>query len=54
MDRFIVLGECFEPQHARLTESAVNRLPDGMWLAISRQDNRDRNYMFSSSRDGRR
>ncbi len=53
MTRFTVLGDLFLPHEAKLTESAVNRLPDGSWLAISRQENRDLNYMFSSSRDGR-
>lgn len=53
MDCFTVLGDFFLPLDAKLTESAVNRLPDGSWLAISRQENRDRNYMFSSSPDGR-
>lgn len=53
MDRFTVLGDFFLPHEAKLTESAVNRLPDGTWMAISRQENRDRNYMFSTSSDGR-
>jgi len=53
MTRFTVLGDFFLPHEARLTESAVTRLPDGSWLAISRQGNRDRNYMFASSPDGR-
>ncbi len=50
--RFTVLGDLFLPHEAKLTESAVNRLPDGTWLAISRQENRDQNYMFATSRDG--
>jgi hypothetical protein len=50
--RFTVLGHLIEPAEAKLTESAVNRLPDGSWLAISRQENRDRNYLFSRSPDG--
>jgi hypothetical protein len=53
MGRFSVLGDFFLPHEAKLTESAVNRLPDGTWLAIARQENRDQNYMFSTSRDGR-
>ena len=52
MDRFTVLGDFFLPHEAKLSESAVNRLPDGTWLAISRQENRDNNYMFTQSRDG--
>lgn len=50
--RFTVLGHFFQPPESRLTESAVNRLPDGSWLAISRQENRDSNYLFARSRDG--
>jgi hypothetical protein len=53
LDRFTVLGHYFEPLDAQLSESAVNRLPDGSWLAISRQDGRDTNYMFAASADGR-
>jgi len=52
MDRFTVLGDFFLPNDAKLTESAVNRLPNGTWHAISRQENRDRNYMFTQSTDG--
>ena len=52
MDRFTIIGDFFLPHEARLTESAVNRLPDGSWLAISRQDGRDGNYMFATSPDG--
>ena len=36
-----------------LTEPAVNRLPDGTWLAICRQENGDHNYWFCESQDGR-
>ncbi len=52
-NRFTVVGDFFEPQEAKLTEAAVNRLPDGSWLAIARQENRDQNYLFTSSPDGR-
>ena len=52
MDRFTVLGDYFEPGDAKLTESAINQLPDGTWCAISRQENRDQNYMFTTSEDG--
>lgn len=37
----------------KLTEAAINRLPDGTWMSIARQDGRTGNYMFSTSRDGR-
>jgi hypothetical protein len=52
MDQFTLLGDFFLPHEAKLTEAAVNRLPNGTWLAISRQENRDQNYMFSTSPDG--
>lgn len=51
-DCFSVLGHFFEPQDAKLTEAAVERLPDGTFLAISRQENNDRNYLFATSPDG--
>jgi hypothetical protein len=53
LNRFTVLGGFFLPHEAKLTEAAVNRLPDGTWLAISRQENRDCNYLFAASPDGR-
>ena len=54
LDTFEVLGHYNEPQRMKLTESAVNRLPDGRWLAISRQEGGSRNYAFSQSKDGKR
>lgn len=53
MDTFEVLGHYNDPGEIKLTESAVNRLPDGTWMAICRQEGGDKNYTFSSSRDGR-
>lgn len=50
---FEVIGHYNEPQNLRLTESAVNRLPDGTWMAICRQDGGTQNYTFTTSRDGR-
>jgi predicted neuraminidase len=52
-DTFEVLGHFNSLTGEKLTESAVNRMPDGSWLAICRQDGGSRNYMFSTSRDGR-
>ncbi|MEI7809520.1 MAG: sialidase family protein, partial [Verrucomicrobiota bacterium] len=46
-------GHYNEPADLRLTESAVNRLPDGAWLAICRAESGDRNYVFTTSKDGR-
>ncbi len=48
---FEVIGHYNEPQTEALSESSVNRLPDGQWLAICR--NEKGNYHFARSRDGR-
>ncbi len=45
-----VLGHFNEPQAQQLSESAVNRLPDGTWMAICRNDSG--NYHFTTSVDG--
>ena len=52
-DTIEVIGHCNEPSDLRLTESSVNRLPDGTWLAICRTETGDRNYVFSTSKDGK-
>jgi hypothetical protein len=51
-DTLRVVGHFNGPGEPALTEPAVNRLPDGTWLAISRKENGDRNYWFSESKDG--
>ncbi len=48
---FEILGHYNEPQAQQLSESAVNRLPDGTWMAICRNDSG--NYHFTTSADGR-
>ncbi len=48
---FEVLGHFNEPQSEALSESAVNRLPDGTWMAICRNDKG--NYHFTTSADGK-
>ncbi|WP_395715935.1 sialidase family protein [Prosthecobacter sp.] len=48
---FEVIGHYNEPQAQQLSESAVNRLPDGTWMAIVRND--AGNYHFTTSRDGK-
>ncbi|MEQ1841056.1 MAG: sialidase family protein, partial [Verrucomicrobiales bacterium] len=48
---FEILGHYNEPQAQQLSESAVNRLPDGTWMAICRNDSG--NYHFTTSPDGR-
>ncbi len=50
---FEVLGHFNEPQSVNLSESAVNRLPDGTWLAICRQDGGNSNYYFTTSQNGK-
>lgn len=52
LDTVEVLGYYNEPQDIQLTESAVNRLPDGTWMAICRQESGSRNYTFATSLDG--
>ena len=53
LDTFELLGTFDEPQEMKLTEASVNRLLDGSWLAITRREDGDRNYVFSKSPDGR-
>lgn len=48
---FEVIGHYNEPQSQQLSESAVNRLPDGTWMAICRNDGG--NYHFTTSKDGK-
>lgn len=52
-DTFEILGQFNPPAETKLTEASVNRLPDGTWLAISRQETGTKNYMFATSADGR-
>ncbi|MBI5834251.1 MAG: exo-alpha-sialidase [Armatimonadetes bacterium] len=52
-DTFELVGHYNQPANLHLTESAVNRLPDGTWLAVCRQEGGDRNYRFTTSADGR-
>ena len=53
MDTFEVLGHYNAPGTMTLTESSVNRLPDGTWMAIVRQERGNHNYTFTTSKDGR-
>ena len=53
MDTFEVIGHFNEPAEFKLTESAVNRLPDGTWMAICRQEGGQANYTFTTSTDGK-
>ena len=48
---FEVIGHYNEPESQQLSESAVNRLPDGTWMAICRND--AGNYHFTTSKDGK-
>lgn len=52
-DTIEVIGHYNEPAECRLTESSVNRLPDGTWMAICRTESGDRNYVFTTSKDGK-
>ncbi len=51
-DTFTVIGHYNDPCVPKMTESAVNRLPDGTWMAICRQEGGNRNYLFTTSTDG--
>jgi len=53
LDTFEIIGHYNEPQALWLTESSVNRLPDGTWMAICRQDGEKRGYLFTTSKDGK-
>ena len=52
-DTLTIVGHFNGPGEPALTEPAVNRLPDGTWLAMSRKENGDHNYWFSESKDGK-
>jgi hypothetical protein len=52
-DTIEIVGHYNEPAEARLTESSVNRLPDGTWMAICRSESGNRNYRFVTSKDGK-
>lgn len=51
LETFEVIGHYNKPQSEQLSESAVNRLPEGTWMAICRNDKG--NYHFSRSADGK-
>ncbi len=53
MTRYTVRGTFFRPIGAWLNETAVNKMPDGSFLAISREEKIGQNYMFATSPDGR-
>lgn len=53
LDTVEVLGHFNDPGNLVLTEPAVNRLPDGTWMAIVRQEGGNKNYTFTTSKDGR-
>ena len=53
LDTFEIIGHYNNPYELKLTESAVNRLPDGTWMAICRQEGGNRNYVFTTSTDGK-
>ena len=53
LDTLQIVGHLNEPQELDLSESAINRLPDGTWMAICRQDSETRNYVFTVSADGK-
>lgn len=50
---FEILGHYDKPYDKKLSESSVNRLPDGTWLAICRSEIPGGNYLFTFSKDGK-
>lgn len=52
-DTIEIVGHYNEPAELRLTESSVNKLPNGTWMAICRAESGDRNYVFTTSKDGK-
>lgn len=53
LNEFEVIGHYNEPQGLALSESAITRMPDNSWIAICRQDGGSRNYIFTTSSDGK-
>jgi len=53
LDTFEIVGHINKPESLKMTENAVQKLPDGTWMAICRQETGDKNYVFTNSRDGR-
>ena len=53
LNTFEIIGHYNKPDELKLTESAVNRLPDGTWMAICRQESGNKNYIFTTSTDGK-
>jgi hypothetical protein len=53
LDTFEIVGHLNQPESLALSEASVERLPDGTWMAILRSEAGERNYAFSTSRDGR-
>ncbi len=47
-----VIGNINEPLSEDLSEAAVERMPDGRWVAILRNDGNNLNYRFAYSDDG--
>jgi hypothetical protein len=52
MDTFEIVGHYNGDGTAKLTESAFNRMPDGTWAAICRQENGSKNFVFVESETG--
>ena len=53
MNTVEIVGHFNEPHELSLSEAAVNKLPDGTWMAICRQNDGNRNYVFTTSADGK-
>ena len=52
MDTIRILSYIINPLCEELSEAAVEKLPDGRWIAILRNDSSTQNYRFATSTDG--
>ena len=52
LDCVRVLSYIFEPANEKLSEAAIEKIPDGKWLAVLRNDANNKNYRFATSEDG--
>ncbi len=53
LDTVRILSYIFEPQSEALSEAAVEKAPDGSWVAVLRNDGNNKNYRFAFSCDGK-
>lgn len=52
LDTCEIIGHILKPYALKMTEGAVNIMPDGSYFAVLRQDGGSKNYLVSQSIDG--